>query len=305
MGVPWQSSGYILSHPLLLPSIFPSIRVFSNVWSLRIKWPKYWSFSFSISPSIEYSELISFRIDWFDKWRGRLVKGLRRGMRNSRDSPNYTFQPAYSFFLLPLVWVSLYFGFLGLCSVVTGSCILFLHWRKNVRREERAQEWVEVMRAATFTYSPLLYWINKRRHYGMNAAINTGPPPAATKTATDTQNSDRPSELDVPESRSYAAQDSSPEVEAPGPLHPAVQLAPQQPLPSSPVLRPQASSPLPIPVFQEVPFALSLCNLPPMLNHSVSYPLAICPQRNVHFNSLPTMAQGDHCLNAKPFASEL
>ena len=50
------SSHLILSHPLLLPSIFPSIRVFSNVWSLRIKWPKYWSFSFSISPSIEYSE---------------------------------------------------------------------------------------------------------------------------------------------------------------------------------------------------------------------------------------------------------
>ena len=60
------SSHLILSHPLLLPSIFPSIRVFSNVWSLRIKWPKYWSFSFSISPSIEYSGLISFRLDWFD-----------------------------------------------------------------------------------------------------------------------------------------------------------------------------------------------------------------------------------------------
>lgn len=174
-----------------------------------------------------------------------------------------------------------------------------------MRREERAQEWVEVMRAATFTYSPLLYWINKRRHYGMNAAINTGPPPAATKTATDAQNSDRPWELDVPESRSCAAQDSSPKVEAPRPLHPAVQLAPQQPLPSSPVPRPRASSPLPIPIFQEVPFALSLCNLPPMLNHSVSYPLATCPQRTVHFSSLPTMAQGDHCLNAKPFASEL
>uniref|UniRef100_A0A8C6FRR4 Testis expressed 38 n=1 Tax=Moschus moschiferus TaxID=68415 RepID=A0A8C6FRR4_MOSMO len=199
-------------------------------------------------------------------------------------------------FSLPGVWVLLYFGFLGLCSVVTGSCILFLHWRKNVRREERAQEWVEVMRAATFTYSPLLYWINKRRHYGMNAAINTGPPPAATKTATDAQNSDRPWELDVPESRSYAAQDSSLKVEAPGPLQPAVQLVPQQP---------QASSPLPIPIFQEVPFALSLCNLPPMLNHSVSYPLATYPQRNVHFSSLPTMAQGGHCLNAKPFASEL
>ena len=52
--------------PLLLPSIFPSIRVFSNESVLRIKWPKYWSFSFSIGPSNEYSGLISFRIDWFD-----------------------------------------------------------------------------------------------------------------------------------------------------------------------------------------------------------------------------------------------
>ena len=51
---------------LLLPSIFPSIRVFSSELALRIKWPKYWSFSFNISPSNEYSGLISFRIDWFD-----------------------------------------------------------------------------------------------------------------------------------------------------------------------------------------------------------------------------------------------
>ena len=51
---------------LLLPSIFPSIRVFSNDSALHIKWPKYWIFSFSISPSSQYSGLISFRIDWFD-----------------------------------------------------------------------------------------------------------------------------------------------------------------------------------------------------------------------------------------------
>ena len=51
---------------LLLPSIFPSNRVFSNEWALRLRWPKYWSFSFRISPSKEYSGLISFRIDWFD-----------------------------------------------------------------------------------------------------------------------------------------------------------------------------------------------------------------------------------------------
>ena len=54
-------------HPLLLlPSVFPSIRVFSNESALWIRWPKYWSFNFSISPSNEYSGLISFRTDWFD-----------------------------------------------------------------------------------------------------------------------------------------------------------------------------------------------------------------------------------------------
>ena len=61
------SNHLILCHPLLLlPSIFPSIRVFSNELALLIRWPKYWSFSFSISPSNEYSGLISFRTDWFD-----------------------------------------------------------------------------------------------------------------------------------------------------------------------------------------------------------------------------------------------
>ena len=57
---------FILCRPLLFPSIFPSIRVFSNESSLCIRWPKYWSFSFSISPSNEYSGLISFRMDWLD-----------------------------------------------------------------------------------------------------------------------------------------------------------------------------------------------------------------------------------------------
>ena len=61
------SNHLILCHPLLLlPSIFPSIRVFSNESVLHIMWPKYWSFSFSISPSSEYSGLISFRMNWLD-----------------------------------------------------------------------------------------------------------------------------------------------------------------------------------------------------------------------------------------------
>ena len=60
------SNYLILCHPLLLPSVFPSIRVFSDESVLRIRWPKYWSFSFSFSLSKEYSGLIAFRIDWFD-----------------------------------------------------------------------------------------------------------------------------------------------------------------------------------------------------------------------------------------------
>ena len=69
-----QSTGFVMpsNHSilccplLLLPSIFPCIRVFSKKSALHIRWPKFWSFSFSISPSSEYSGLISFRIDWFD-----------------------------------------------------------------------------------------------------------------------------------------------------------------------------------------------------------------------------------------------
>ena len=61
------SNHLILCHPFLLsPSIFPSIRVFSNESALRVKWPKYWSFSFDISPSKEHPGLISFRMDWLD-----------------------------------------------------------------------------------------------------------------------------------------------------------------------------------------------------------------------------------------------
>ena len=75
------------SHPLspllLLPSIFPSIRVFSDESVLGIRWPKYWSFSFSISPSNEYSALVSFRIDWFDLLA---VQGTLRSILYEDDS---------------------------------------------------------------------------------------------------------------------------------------------------------------------------------------------------------------------------
>ena len=74
------SNRLILCRPLLLPSIFPSIRVFSNESVLRIRWPEYWSFSFSISPSNEYSGLISFRMYRLDLFA---VQGLSRVFSNT------------------------------------------------------------------------------------------------------------------------------------------------------------------------------------------------------------------------------
>ena len=74
----------ILCRPLLLlPSVFPSIRVFSNKLVLCIRWPKYWSFSFSISPSSEYSGLISFRMDWFDLFT---VQGALKSLLHHHSS---------------------------------------------------------------------------------------------------------------------------------------------------------------------------------------------------------------------------
>ncbi|XP_005398713.1 PREDICTED: testis-expressed sequence 38 protein [Chinchilla lanigera] len=200
-------------------------------------------------------------------------------------------------------WVSLYFGFLALCSVLTGSCIIFLHWKKNMWREACAQQWVEVMRAARFTYSPLLYWINKRRQYGLNVAINTGPLPAVAKSETEVQNPDPSCKLDIPEGRNYPVQPSSPKMEAPDPPQPTL-VAQQQPV-SSLMLQPQSGSPLPILIFQEAPCAPTLCSLPPILSHAVSYPLAKHPEKNVHFHSFPTLAHGAKSFNAKPFAAEV
>ena len=78
------SNHLILCHPLLLlPPIFPSITVFSNESVLRIRWPKYWSFSFSISPSNEYSELISFRMDW---WELLAVQGTLKSLLQHHSS---------------------------------------------------------------------------------------------------------------------------------------------------------------------------------------------------------------------------
>ena len=77
------SNHLILCQPLLLPSIFPSVRDFSNESVLRIRWPKYWSFSFNISPSNEHSELISFRMDWLDLLA---IQGTLKSLRQHHSS---------------------------------------------------------------------------------------------------------------------------------------------------------------------------------------------------------------------------
>ena len=101
------SNHLILCYPLLLlPSIFPSIRVFSNESVLCIRWPKYWSFSFSISPSNEYSGLISFKIDWFDLLA---VQGTFKSLFQHHSSKASILQPSAfftvpPFFMVPLLY---------------------------------------------------------------------------------------------------------------------------------------------------------------------------------------------------------
>ena len=82
---------------LLLPSLFPSIRVFSSESGLCIRWPKYWSFSLSFSPSSEYSGLISFRIDWFDL----AVQGTLKSLLQYYSSKASSVQPS-AFFMVQL-----------------------------------------------------------------------------------------------------------------------------------------------------------------------------------------------------------
>ena len=93
------SNHLILCCPLLLlPSIFPSIRVFSNESVLHIRWPKYWSFSFSIGPSNEYSGLISFRMDWFDLFA---VQGTLKSLLQHHSSKASSLQCS-AFFIVQL-----------------------------------------------------------------------------------------------------------------------------------------------------------------------------------------------------------
>ena len=109
------SNHLILCRPLLLlPSIFPSIRVFSNESPLRIRWPKYWTFSFSISPSNEYSGLISFRIDWFNLLA---VQGTLKSLLQHHSSK------------ASVLWLSVFFMVqLSHPYMTTGNTIALTRW---------------------------------------------------------------------------------------------------------------------------------------------------------------------------------
>ena len=133
------SNHLILRHPLLLPPILPNIRVFSNESVLCIRWPKYWSVSFSISSSNEYSRLISFRIYWFDLLA---AQGTLKSLLQHHSS-KASILPCLAFFIvqlshpymtgktialtqgLPKVMVShLFFNTLLSCNYVPFSCII-------------------------------------------------------------------------------------------------------------------------------------------------------------------------------------
>ena len=92
------SNHLILCHPLLLPSVFPSIRVFSNESALCIRWPNYWRFSFNISPSNEHPGLISFRMDWLDLFA---VQGLSKVLSNTTVQ-KHPFFGTQAFFIVQL-----------------------------------------------------------------------------------------------------------------------------------------------------------------------------------------------------------
>ena len=124
----------ILCHPLLLlPSIFPSIRVFSNKLAVHIRWPRDWNFSFSISPSNEYFRLISFMIDWFD------LLAVQRTLKNllQHDNSKASVVPYSAFFHGPSLtfvhdyWKNHSFDYKDLCRQSDAS-VHFLKKRKLV-----------------------------------------------------------------------------------------------------------------------------------------------------------------------------
>ena len=134
----------ILCRPLLLlPSVFPSITVFSNESVLPIRWPKYWWFTFSISPSSEYSGLISFRMDWLDLLA---VQGTLKSLLQHHSSEATNMIIHY----IPAMWYLLYITFIhvimerGMCDLTDCSIthsILSHRWHEDLSSDGRRELW--------------------------------------------------------------------------------------------------------------------------------------------------------------------
>ncbi|MBZ3881885.1 Testis-expressed sequence 38 protein [Sciurus carolinensis] len=144
------------------------------------------------------------------------------------------------------------------------------------------------MNASTFIYTPLLYWINTQKRHGINAAIQMGPPTAVTISEMKYHIPECLWESDNPEVRVYGLRSSIHRAETPVATQAALVVS-EQPV-SNQMPQHQTRSPFLIPIFQEIPFAPPLHKIPLMLEHTVSYPLEIYPERNVHYHSLPTLA---------------
>ncbi|MBZ3879260.1 Testis-expressed sequence 38 protein [Sciurus carolinensis] len=157
---------------------------------------------------------------------------------------------------------------MGLCCVVTSDCTIFIHWRKKLRWEGRAQQWVEVMNAFTFIYSPLLYWINMQKCHGINATIQMGPPTAVTISEMKDHIPDCLGESHTPETGGYGLRGSMRRAETPRAMKAALPVS-GQPV-SNRIPQRHTTPPFPIPIFQEIPFAPPLHKMPPILEHTVS-----------------------------------
>ena len=119
------SSHLIFCCPLLLPSIFPSIRVFSNELALFTRWPKYWSFSFSISPCSEYSGLISFRIDWVDLAVQRTLKSLLQNHSSKASVFSAQLSSWSNSYFIHDYWKNCNFDYIDLCWQSNEMSLLF------------------------------------------------------------------------------------------------------------------------------------------------------------------------------------
>ncbi|MBZ3880885.1 Testis-expressed sequence 38 protein [Sciurus carolinensis] len=127
-----------------------------------------------------------------------------------------------------------------------------------------------------------------QKRHSINATIQTGPPTAVTISEMKDHIPHCLWESDTPEARAYGLRGSMHRVETPGDMKAALAVSGQSM--SNRMAQRHTTSPFPIPIFQEIPFAPPLQNMRPMLEHTVSYPLDIYPERNIHYHSLPTLA---------------